>query len=447
MPTPKQPVISDQAFAQAWNNHDELTSVRDVAQSLGYTYGTTKKRASMIRRAHAENAKSAPYLIDRSAGLQVSIIPELMYDRKPRTAQDLKDLLYKMQAAQPGRNITRIHFRNETRIADSVWLHHFGTFLEFRRQAGLELTRSQHQVTRQVAKHVAADHYRDFNDRRELDQRYLKDTGSPIKTIIGCSDLHDVEIDPFYLRVLKESVTLVNPDVLNFGGDIFDLPEFGKFAVDPREWDVTGRIKFAHDNIFKPIREASPNLQIDFIEGNHEYRLLRHLADASPAMKSLLADLHGLTVSQLLGLDKFEINYIAKADLAAFTKKEQQNQIQKSYKVYDNTILIHHHPHARNWGLPGWNGHHHRVALWNHANALKGNYQWYQLGCGHQLRASYCEGEHWDQGFIICHYNATTGTVNQEYIKVTDMAVVGGVYFHREPHEMVGAYAQLKNRA
>jgi hypothetical protein len=442
MTSTNKPVISDQAFAAAWNDHEELSTVRDVAQKLGYSYGTTKKRASKIRKAHAEKAKSAPYLIDRSAGLQVSIIPELMYDQTPRKAAELKELLYRMQAAQPGKNITRIHFRNETRIADSVWLHHFGTFLEFRRQSGLELSRSQHQVTRQVAKHVAADHYRDFNDRRELDDRYLKDTKRPIKTIIGCSDLHDVEVDPFFLRVLKESVKLVSPDVLNFGGDIFDLPEFGKFSVDPREWDVTGRIKFAHEHIFKPIREAHPDLQIDFVEGNHEYRLLRHLADASPAMKSLLADLHGLTVSQLLGLDKFEINYIAKADLGAFTKAEQSKQVQKSYKVYDNTLLIHHHPHARNWGLSGWNGHHHRVALWNKASVMNGNYQWFQLGCGHKLSASYCEGEHWDQGFMIAHYNTLTGSVNQEYIKVTDMAIVGGVYFYRRPDEMVGAYAK-----
>jgi hypothetical protein len=35
-------------------------------------------------------------------------------------------------------------------------------------------------------------------------------------------------------------------------GDIFDLPEFGKYGVDPREWDVVGRIKFAHENILAP---------------------------------------------------------------------------------------------------------------------------------------------------------------------------------------------------
>jgi len=49
---------------------------------------------------------------------------------------------------------------------------------------------------------------------------------------------------------------------------------------------------------------------------------MRHLADQTPALRAVLSDLHGMTVSKLLGLDEFGINYVAKADLGAYTKRD-----------------------------------------------------------------------------------------------------------------------------
>jgi hypothetical protein len=357
------------------------------------------------------------------------------------SADELTDALRSIYLRNPDTNITRLRFRKETGLSDATWNRYFGTFQEFKRQAGIEMTRQQHQVERQLAKHVSVDHYRTFNERSELGNRYLKPSGTKIKTIIGCSDLHDIECDPFYLRVLIETCRMVQPDVVNFGGDIFDLAEFGKYGVDPREWDVVGRIKWVHEHIFKPIREACPDAQMDFIEGNHEFRLLRHMADATPALRAVLSDLLGLTVSKLLGLDQFEINYIAKADLGAYNKSDQTKEVGKSYKVYWDALLIHHHPHARQWGLPGWNGHHHTWQVQHMKSATRGGYSWMQLAAGHRPDASYCEGEFWNMGFTVAHVNVETKSANLEPINITDMAIVGGLYFYREPKEMTSIYA------
>ena len=102
---------------------------------------------------------------------------------------------------------------------------------------------------------------------------------------------------------------------------MFDLPEFSRFTQDPRDWDVVGRIRWVH-KFLEDLREAAPDTEITFLEGNHEYRLLRHLAEASPAMRAVLSDLHHMTVPDLLGITKYEINYVAPADLATFTKGE-----------------------------------------------------------------------------------------------------------------------------
>ncbi len=434
--------VSREKFAAMWNDLEAFPTLRDIAQECGLTAKYVKNKANRIKKDF-RSGKGEIELIDRSVPHGRPLVSELHYQFvESMTKDDLLNMLRNLQGEEVSKEITRNYFRETTGISDATWTRYFGSFLEFKRQAGLEMTRQQHQVQRQIAKHISVDHYRDFNTRSDLDQRYLKPSNSKIKTIIGCSDLHDIEIDPFYLRVLIEAVKVVQPDVVNFGGDIFDLAEFGKYGVDPREWDIVGKIKFAHDNIFSPIREALPNGQLDFVEGNHEYRLLRHLADATPALQAVLSDLLGLTVPQLLGLDEFEINYIAKGDLAAYNKGDMSKEVTRSYKIYDKALIVHHHPHAAKWGLPGWNGHHHHYKVDHYKNALRGAYKWSQLGCGHKTSATYCEGEFWDMGFMIAHINTETKTVTKEYISVTDLACVGGLFFYRQPDEMVGFYAE-----
>lgn len=338
--------------------------------------------------------------------------------------------------------ITRNYFRVHSRIAESVWNRHFGTFNEFKRQAGVVLTRQQHVHERAIAKHASVDHYRAMNvERADYAEKYLKPTGGRFKTIVFASDLHDVHIDKFYLRVLLDTIKRIQPDVVSLVGDVLDMAEFGKYNVDPREWDILGAIKFTHKEILGPIRLAAPEAQFDMIEGNHEARMLMQLADATPALKCILSDLHGFTVGKLLGLDQFEINYVAKADLAAYTKQERAKEVANNYKVYYDTVLAHHFPHARNMGMPGVNGHHHSHQCWSMFNPVYGAYEWHQMGSGHKRSASYCEGEKWHNGFAICHIDTKTRATNFEYVPITDHAVVGGKWLTRNPDEFDASIA------
>jgi hypothetical protein len=179
--------------------------------------------------------------------------------------------------------------------------------------------------------------------------------------------------------------------------------------------------------------------QFDWIEGNHEFRLLRHLSDETPALKTVLHELHGMSIRQLLGLDRFEINYIAKADLAAWREKDIKGEIGKNYKVYDGAFLAHHFPEGRAMGLPGVNGHHHKHIVWPSFSPVFGAFEWHQMGCGHQRDASYCAGEKWHMGFMIAHTDTQTRQVVSEYVQVTDFACVGGKFYHREPGEGMSA--------
>lgn len=366
------------------------------------------------------------------APLSETLIPK----QKVGTAEQCVEDLRSLAVANPEQVISRNWYRVNGRFAESVWSAFFGTFEEFKRQAGVILSRQQHAMERNVAKHASVDHYRRMNvERQDYEGKYIRVEKTRFKTILVCSDLHDVEIDEFFLRVLIDTARRVQPDVIVFNGDVFDLPEFGKYGVDPREWAVVARIKFVHERILKPLREVCPNSQFDFIEGNHEARLLRMLADATPALRAVLSDLHGFTVGKLLGLDEYEVNYIAKADLAAWTKRDFEKELASNYKVYWNTVICHHFPHARDMGLPGVNGHHHRHQVWGMFSPIYGPYEWHQLGAGHRRSASYCEGEKWHNGFALIHVDTETHATAFDYVAVTDFAIAGGKWYHREPNE------------
>lgn len=420
-------------FAKVYNDVENFPRVADVADELGIVDRTVRIKAKKLR-ARFDNGEDVPELINRA------VSPLSEDERKfmeSWTADDCIAELQRVQSLDSEKFITRNHFRNNSNISDATWNRYFGTFMEFKRQAGLVLTRQQGTLERNIAKHASVDHYRALTvERGDWSDKYIRDNGSRFKTILVCSDLHDKEIDEFFLRVLIDTAVRSQPDVIVFNGDIFDLPEFGSYGVDPREWDVVGRIKFVHEHIFKPIREACPNVQIDFIEGNHEARLLRQLADATPALRAVLSDLHGFTVGKLLGLDEFEINYIAKANLATFTKGEHKKQLQNNYKIYWDSVLFHHFPHARNMGMPGANGHHHQHQVWPMFSPVYGAYEWLQLGCGHKRSASYCEGEKWHTGFALCNVDTHTKRTSWDYITVgEDFAVSGGKWYYREKLE------------
>lgn len=371
-------------------------------------------------------------LVHRDEPLSETLIPKIKQGSKEQVVEDLRA----MAIANPEIAISRNYYRVNGKYSESVWSGYFGTFEEFKRQADLKLTRYQHAHERAIAKHASVDHYRAMNEeRRDWGDKYIRDTNGRFKTMLVCSDLHDIEIDQFYLRVLIDTAKRVQPDVISLVGDILDLPEFGKYGVDPREWDVVGRIKYAHEHILEPLRKACPNAQIDFIEGNHEARLLRHLADATPALRAVLSDLHGFTVGKLLGLEKYEINYIAKADLATFTSKESKRELANNYKIYWDTVLCHHFPYAKDMGLPGINGHHHRHQVWSEFSPIYGAYEWHQLGSGHKRSASYCEGERWHNGFALVNVDTKTKSTNFDYIAITDFAVSGGKWYYRSESE------------
>lgn len=343
--------------------------------------------------------------------------------------------LRRIAEAEPERVITRNYFRNHAVCSESTWTRYFGSWNEFKSQAGVTLSRVAKRLEAEIARHASVDRMRQLNSERySYAGAYLKPNRSRFKrTLIG-TDLHDIWCDPFWLRVFVDAARRIQPDKIVIGGDLFDLPEFSKYTVDPRVWNPVGRIKAAHV-ILRSLREAAPDAEIDLLEGNHEFRLLRFLAEATPALRTILADLHGFTVARLFGLDEFEVNYHAAADLAVFTPRDVNSEIKKNHVLCWDSLLVHHFPAGRAMGVPGCHGHHHAHIVWPHYTKRYGASEWHQLGGGCVRRAEYCDGDKWSNGFAVAHTDVLALKTTFEYVEVRDFAVLGGEYYRRKKSE------------
>lgn len=353
------------------------------------------------------------------------------------TSDDCIEDLRNLQKEFPLKAITRNFYRHHGKYSDATWSRHFGTFHEYRRQAGLELSRDQHSLERKVAKHASLDVYRSFYKDEVLPyhQKYStqEDKSGRWKTILVGSDFHDLELDPFMMTVFLDTAKRIQPDIIVLNGDVCDNPEFSKYDIDPRDFKILDRFNYAKKHIYGALRIVCPNSQIDFICGNHEIRILKILASKTPAMKVLLSDVMGLTLSDVFGLDEFEINFVSKLDLAAFSNPDIQNEANENFKVYYNSFVAA-HVKSMKFGLSGTSGHTHHPEQTTFCNIPMGKLMWTTTGCMAKTRMSYTDGmDDAQQSFMIAHIDTQTKSVAQEHFVVSgNHVVVHGKRYVRE---------------
>jgi hypothetical protein len=353
------------------------------------------------------------------------------------TSEDCIEDLRSLQMKNPNGFITRNFYRVNGKYSDSTWGRYFGNFLEFRRQAKLELSRQQHALEKHIAKHASVDHYRDFFKQHVLpyhNKYQKKDKPNKIKTIIIGSDIHDEECDEFTLSVFIDTCKKKQPDIIVLNGDIFDCYEASGYSKDLRKMKLKERFSFVHERIFAPLRKACPDAQIDFIIGNHEIRILKMIADQTMALRVLLSDIVGLTFAQIFGVDKYQINMITKLDLGAFTKEDFKNEMKQNFRVYYGCYAVTHEPDERiRRSMSGTNGHHHAASFESNANLQLGSITWVQTPAMHYRDAEYLRTlSGWNMGFLEVVINTETKQVIQKIHQThEDWTVIDGVFYER----------------
>jgi predicted phosphodiesterase len=344
--------------------------------------------------------------------------------------------LRKIQGLHPTKVISRNFYRVHGQYSDATWNQHFGTFHEFRRQAGLELTRNQHSLERKIAKHASLDVYRDFYESEVLPyhKKFDLNSGTPgrFKSILTGSDFHDEDAVPFVLGVFIDTAERLQPNVICLNGDIFDNPEFSRFNLDPRNFRIKERFQFVKERIFAPLRKKCPKTQIDLIIGNHEYRILKLLADKTPAVKVLLSDVMGLELKDVFGLDDYQINLVAKLDLAAFTNPDIKDELKENYEVYYGLYAATHIKDIA-LGISGTSGHTHRPETEVFSNILAGKCSWVNTGSIAKCNAEYIEKmDKAQNSFVIATIDTLKARVAQNHVMIPDdVALVEGKRYFR----------------
>lgn len=368
-----------------------------------------------------------------------SPVPMSEDQRKYRPEWSKDDCISELQriaTANPDQVVTRNFFRVHATCSESTWNRYFGTFLEFKRAANIILSRHAHALERSIAKHASKDRMREMNaEKRSWEGAYMRPSSRRFQTVLVGSDMHDIECDPFYRRMFIEAAKRAQPEKVVLNGDILDLTEFGKYVQDPREYKPVVRLKWIQE-LLRDLRSACPDSEIIYVEGNHEFRLLRHLTEATPAMVTVLSDLHGMRIPDLLGLSGYEVNYIARMDLTAWNERDVMSELRKNYVILYDCLLFHHFPEGFSLGYPGANGHHHKHLVRNAYSPAFGPYEWHQLGCGHKREASYCSGEKWSNGFLMAHVDTKGRRVQMEYVDTThNHCLLGGKFYERTAAE------------
>jgi hypothetical protein len=348
------------------------------------------------------------------------------------------DDLRMLQKSHPLTFITRNFYRINGKYSDATWNRWFGTFHEFKRQAKLELTRGAHGLEKNIAKHASLDLFREYHDAKILPyhnkyDHYLSKKGGRFKTIAACSDLHDIELDLFVWSIFLDFCKQAQPEVISLGGDISDNPDFSKFVVDPRDFKLKERMIFIREKILRPLREACPNSQIDFIVGNHDLRIFKVLAEQTPAMKVLLSDVLGLSLADIYGLDEYDINLVCKVDLAAWSPTDIKDSLRENYRVYYNSFVVHHYMDT-SMGISGVSGHNHRPLQETFVNIPMGKCTWTQMGAMKNTRTVYVPGnDKWTNSFVIAHVDTKKYLVQQEHVIIPgDHCVLHGKLYERK---------------
>lgn len=359
------------------------------------------------------------------------------FDPNATPEQCIEDLRA-IQEMHPFKQITRNFYRANGKYSDSTWNRYFGSYLEFTRQAGLALTRHQHKLERDIAIHASRDHYRAFHEAEILpysNQYPVRDHKThPLRLIAVMSDMHDIECDRFSLSCFLLTIKQMQPDIVVCNGDIYDLYEFSRWEKDPRSCDLVKRFRFVRW-VFSEIRKSCPHAQIDMIMGNHEFRLLKHMADKTPFLKVLLGDVMNLTLEDIFGIRQFGINLIAKWDLAAHKAGEIRDQIKLNYEIYYGCYVCTHEPDP-GMGISGTNGHLHRMVYNTSTNLHHRNISWVQTPALHRMDAVYIKGRNKaDMGFLLANINIETGEVIQHpQIIQEQWTVINGIYYKRSDY-------------
>lgn len=334
-------------------------------------------------------------------------------------------------------------FENSSEIDISVLQGLFGTWAEAARQAGIKPSTEEARAQRALAKIAAAERYNPVLEKiRAAGNAYDRPTNAKEKRLIVVSDTHDLYMDPLIRRAIVSEAATGDYHGTILNGDIYDFYEVSKYGKTP-QWVNLAAARDYNRQFFYELRDAMPDGQIDLIEGNHEYRMIKKCIEI-PEMAETLG-LTGFDLPRLFRLDDLEINYVGEKDFRTPDKPTWvRDPAAPQGKFYYNAFFATHLPNFhKNAGVPGTHGHVHKFTAIQKYSLLFGNHHWWVTGAGCIRKAEYARGGTmlWNSGFLTVIINSSKdpAIVKCQWHQADDDIRVNGRTYTRRPDEQVGS--------
>jgi hypothetical protein len=217
---------------------------------------------------------------------------------------------------------------------------------------------------------------------------------SSIRSLLVLSDIHVPFHEPQALRMAMEWGIAHKPDAVLLNGDTLDFYAISDHEKDPRKVRWHEELE-AGRTLLRMVRKAFPNVPVYFKEGNHEYRMERHLMKHAPV---------------LIGMSEFELPTLMRMGEVGV------EYIRNKRLIYAGELTIGHGDEWRGSGgvNPGrWAGlkakesiligHFHRTS--EHIDrTIRGSVRGYwSMGCLCELQPAYLPYNDWSHGFALVH--------------------------------------------
>jgi hypothetical protein len=220
---------------------------------------------------------------------------------------------------------------------------------------------------------------------------------SGIHSLLVLSDIHVPYHDISALHAAISFGILRKPDAVLLNGDTLDFYSISDHEKDPRKVKWNAELE-AGRQVLRMIRKAFPNVPVYFKEGNHEYRMERHLMKHAPV---------------LIGMPEFELPVLMRMGEVGV------EYIRNKRMIHAGGLTIGHGDEWRGAGgvNPGrWVGlrakesmmigHFHRVSE-HIERTVRGDVRGYwSTGCLCELQPAYMPYNEWAHGFALVHLNA-----------------------------------------
>lgn len=223
---------------------------------------------------------------------------------------------------------------------------------------------------------------------------------------IVLSDIHFPYQDDKALKAVYKFLEQHPVDTIILNGDILDFYDVSSFDKDPERVNSLQKEIDLAQKFFKKLRQLAPNARIVFIKGNHCSRLERYLKK-HPELYSLDA----LKLPNLLGLDKFNIEYKDK-DFKLGSLKIIHGTIVRKYSGYTARAEMEKHD------CSGISGHVHRLAIYYKRTPTR-DLMWAESGCLCDLNPEYIDCPSWTQGFLY-------GIIDKDSFSIAPLPIIKG---------------------